>query len=150
MLFFYHGFLLQPYPLCIVFTLAIRGYAADYHLLKTYSVLGPYHKCVKEEVENIKIKHFFYSRFLPQVCATIQPFLPPLSVIVTALCVGSPLAINVESIVSPFGLIVLSIIIIFHASAFVAGYFLPRIVFDKTPDLKALQRTISFETGPFT
>ena len=138
--FFYHGFLLQPYPLCIVFALAIRGYAADYHLLKNF----------KEEVENIKIKHFFYSRFLPQVCATIQPFLPPLSVIVTALCVGSPLAINVESIVSPFGLIVLSIIIIFHASAFVAGYFLPRIVFDKTPDLKALQRTISFETGPFT
>lgn len=69
--------------------------------------------------------------------------------IVTALCVGSPLAINVSSIISPFGMTILLLILGFHASSFVAGYFLPGIVFHKAPDMKALQRTISFETGPF-
>ncbi|CAA6673613.1 unnamed protein product [Spirodela intermedia] len=91
----------------------------------------------------------FLNRFLPRICAAIQPFLPPLSVIVTALCVGSPLAINVASIVSPFGMTILTLILGFHASSFVAGYLLPGIVFRKAPDMKALQRTISFETGPF-
>ncbi|CAA7410854.1 unnamed protein product [Spirodela intermedia] len=89
----------------------------------------------------------FLNRFLPRICAAIQPFLPPLSVIVTALCVGSPLAINVASIVSPFGMTILTLILGFHASSFVAGYLLPGIVFRKAPDMKALQRTISFETG---
>ncbi|XP_078445671.1 putative sodium/metabolite cotransporter BASS5, chloroplastic isoform X2 [Wolffia australiana] len=93
------------------------------------------------------ITGLFLNRFLPRVCAAIQPFLPPLSVIVTALCVGSPLAINVKSIVSPFGLIILTLVVAFHASAFIAGYFIPIITLHKAPDLKALQRTISFETG---
>ncbi|MQM10017.1 hypothetical protein Taro_042908 [Colocasia esculenta] len=89
----------------------------------------------------------FLLLLLPRVCAAIQPFLPPLSVLVTALCVGSPLAINVEAIVSPFGITVLLLILGFHASSFVAGYFLPALLFHKAPDVKALQRTISFETG---
>ncbi|KAK1324332.1 hypothetical protein QJS10_CPA01g02626 [Acorus calamus] len=87
------------------------------------------------------------NRFLPRICAAIQPFLPPLSVFVTALCVGSPLAINVESIVSPFGITILLLIFGFHASSFIAGYGLTGLIFRDAPDVEALQRTISYETG---
>ncbi|XP_039136856.1 probable sodium/metabolite cotransporter BASS5, chloroplastic isoform X2 [Dioscorea cayenensis subsp. rotundata] len=87
------------------------------------------------------------NRFLPRVCAAIQPFLPPLSVFVTALCVGSPLAINIGSIISPFGVAIVLFIFGFHAASFIAGYVLTGFVFNKSADVKALQRTISFETG---
>ncbi|XP_020681887.1 probable sodium/metabolite cotransporter BASS5, chloroplastic isoform X1 [Dendrobium catenatum] len=87
------------------------------------------------------------NRFLPSFCAAIQPFLPPLSVLVTALCVGSPLAININAVISPFGVAVLLLIFGFHASAFIAGYGLSGLVFNKDDDVKALQRTISYETG---
>ncbi|XP_015575531.1 probable sodium/metabolite cotransporter BASS5, chloroplastic isoform X2 [Ricinus communis] len=87
------------------------------------------------------------NRFLPWISNAIRPFLPPLSVLVTACCVGAPLAINVKSVISPFGATILSLIISFHLLAFVAGYVLTGLVFPKAPDLKALQRTMSFETG---
>ncbi|RWR87558.1 putative sodium/metabolite cotransporter BASS5, chloroplastic isoform X1 [Cinnamomum micranthum f. kanehirae] len=87
------------------------------------------------------------NRFFPWICAAIRPLLPPLSVFVTALCVGSPLAINIKAILSPFGITVLLLIIGFHASAFVAGYILAGLAFHKAPDVKALQRTLSFTTG---
>lgn len=87
------------------------------------------------------------NRFLPKVCAAIQPYLPPLSVLVTALCVGAPLAINIDAIVSPFGIALVLLIIGFHASSFLAGYGLTGLAFYKATDVKALQRTISFETG---
>lgn len=87
------------------------------------------------------------NRFLPRICNAIRPFLPPLSVLVTACCVGSPLAINVESVLSPFGVTVSMLIIAFHFTAFVAGYGLSGLVFHEAPDVKALQRTLSFETG---
>lgn len=87
------------------------------------------------------------NRFFPRICAALQPLLPPLSVLVTALCVGSPLAINREAIISPFGITILLLIVGFHASGFLAGYILPGLVFQKAPDVKALQRTLSFETG---
>ncbi|XP_034217794.1 probable sodium/metabolite cotransporter BASS6, chloroplastic isoform X3 [Prunus dulcis] len=87
------------------------------------------------------------NRFFPRICDAIRPFLPPLSVLVTACCVGAPLAINIESVTSPFGLTILLLIIAFHLTAFVAGYFLTGMVFHKTPDVKALQRTLSYETG---
>lgn len=48
---------------------------------------------------------------------------------------------------SPFGLTILLLIIAFHSTAFIAGYFLTGMVFHKTPDVKALQRTLSYETG---
>jgi predicted Na+-dependent transporter len=86
-------------------------------------------------------------RFLPRLCAAIQPFLPPLSVFVTALCVGSPLAINIKAVLSPFGLAIVLLLFAFHASSFVAGYHLTGTWFHKSADVKALQRTISFETG---
>ncbi|XP_059661678.1 probable sodium/metabolite cotransporter BASS5, chloroplastic [Cornus florida] len=87
------------------------------------------------------------NRLFPQVCNAIRPFLPPLSVFVTALCVGAPLAINIDSVMSPFGLSVVLLVIAFHLSAFVAGYVLSGLVFRDTPDVKALQRTLSYETG---
>ena len=86
-------------------------------------------------------------RFLPKLCAAIQPFLPPLSVFVTALCVGSPLAINIRAVLSPFGLSIVLLLFAFHTSSFVAGYHLAGTWFHKSADVKALQRTISFETG---
>lgn len=86
-------------------------------------------------------------RFLPRICDAIRPFLPPLSVLVTACCVGAPLAINIESVLSPFGLTILLLIITFHMTAFIAGYFLTGMIFHEAPDVKALQRTLSYETG---
>ncbi|KAJ0047805.1 hypothetical protein Pint_15986 [Pistacia integerrima] len=87
------------------------------------------------------------NRFFPRFSNAIHPFLPPLSVLVTACCVGAPLAINMESVMSPFGVTILSLIIAFHLSAFVAGYILTGFTFRKAHDVKALQRTLSFETG---
>ncbi|XP_020527485.1 probable sodium/metabolite cotransporter BASS5, chloroplastic, partial [Amborella trichopoda] len=87
------------------------------------------------------------ARFAPSICSTIRPLLAPLSVLVTACCVGSPLAINMDSILSPFGITILLPIVVFHALSFIAGYGLSGLVFRGTPDVKALQRTISYETG---
>ncbi|XP_019156520.1 PREDICTED: probable sodium/metabolite cotransporter BASS5, chloroplastic isoform X2 [Ipomoea nil] len=87
------------------------------------------------------------NRFFPQVCNAIRPFLPPLSVFVTSLCVGAPLAINIQSVVSPSGLSVLLLVIAFHLSAFISGYTLAGAAFRDAPDVKPLQRTLSYETG---
>ncbi|CAA0807407.1 Probable sodium/metabolite cotransporter BASS6-chloroplastic [Striga hermonthica] len=87
------------------------------------------------------------NRFFPNVCNAIRPFLPPLSVFVTALCVGAPLAINVESVMSPSGVSILLLVIAFHLSAFIAGYSLTGLIFRDSPDIKALQRTLFYETG---
>ncbi|XP_044484233.1 probable sodium/metabolite cotransporter BASS6, chloroplastic [Mangifera indica] len=87
------------------------------------------------------------NRFFPSFSNAIRPFLPPLSVLVTAFCVGAPLAINIESVMSPFGVAILLLIIAFHLSAFVAGYVLTGFTFPNAHDVQALQRTLSFETG---
>ncbi|KAH7514073.1 hypothetical protein FEM48_Zijuj11G0049800 [Ziziphus jujuba var. spinosa] len=89
----------------------------------------------------------FLNRFFPRISDAIRPFLPPLSVIVTALCVGAPLALNIKSVLSPFGVVVLLLICAFHASAFITGYAFTGIAFRMAPDVKALQRTLSYETG---
>lgn len=65
----------------------------------------------------------------------------------TALCVGAPLAINIKSVLSPFGITILLLIVAFHLAAFITGYVLTGVVFQKAPDVKALQRTLSYETG---
>ncbi|PHU08560.1 putative sodium/metabolite cotransporter BASS5, chloroplastic [Capsicum chinense] len=87
------------------------------------------------------------NRFFPQICNAIRPLLPPLSVFVTALCVGAPLAINIDSLLSPSGMSVLFLVIAFHLSAFISGYVLSGLAFHNAPDVKALQRTLSYETG---
>lgn len=86
-------------------------------------------------------------RLFPRLCEAMRPYLPPLSVLDTACCVGAPLAININSVLSPFGLTVSLLIVAFHLSAFIAGYFLSGSLLHKAPDVKALQRTLSFETG---
>ena len=65
----------------------------------------------------------------------------------TALCVGSPLAINIKAVLSPYGLSIVLLLLAFHTTSFVAGYHLAGTWFRKSADVKALQRTISFETG---
>ncbi|XP_071730767.1 probable sodium/metabolite cotransporter BASS5, chloroplastic [Rutidosis leptorrhynchoides] len=87
------------------------------------------------------------NRFLPRISSAIRPFLPPLSVLVTSLCVGAPLAININSVLSPFGISVVLLVIGFHLSAFVLGYVFTGVVFHNAPDVKPLQRTLSYETG---
>jgi Na+/citrate or Na+/malate symporter len=68
-------------------------------------------------------------------------------VFVTALCVGSPLAINIKVVLSSFELTIVLLLFAFHTSSFVAGYHLAGTWFSKLDDVKALQSTISFETG---
>ncbi|XP_045815659.1 probable sodium/metabolite cotransporter BASS5, chloroplastic [Trifolium pratense] len=87
------------------------------------------------------------NRFFPRICDAIRPILPPLSVLVAAICAGAPLALNVECIKSPLGISILLLVVAFHLSAFIAGYVLSGSVFRDSPDVKPLQRTISFETG---
>ncbi|PNY10813.1 putative sodium/metabolite cotransporter BASS5 chloroplastic-like [Trifolium pratense] len=89
----------------------------------------------------------FLNRFFPRICDAIRPILPPLSVLVAAICAGAPLALNVECIKSPLGISILLLVVAFHLSAFIAGYVLSGSVFRDSPDVKPLQRTISFETG---
>ncbi|KAL2902226.1 putative sodium/metabolite cotransporter BASS6 chloroplastic [Bienertia sinuspersici] len=86
------------------------------------------------------------NRLAPRVCKAIRPFLPPLSVFVTSLCVGAPLAININAVMSPFGLTIFLLVIMFHLSAFIAGY-VSGFIFHSAPDAKAVQRTLSYETG---
>lgn len=73
--------------------------------------------------------------------------MPPLSVLVAALSAGAPLALNIDSVKSPFGFAIFLLAVAFHLSSFVAGYILSGFVFRDSPDAKSLQRTISFETG---
>ncbi|RDX70872.1 putative sodium/metabolite cotransporter BASS5, chloroplastic, partial [Mucuna pruriens] len=87
------------------------------------------------------------NRFFPSICNVIRPFLPPLSVLVAAICAGAPLAFNVETMKSPMGVAILLLVVAFHLSSFIAGYILSGFIFRDSLDAKALQRTISFETG---
>ncbi|KAL9328647.1 hypothetical protein ACSQ67_003650 [Phaseolus vulgaris] len=87
------------------------------------------------------------NRFFPRICNVIRPFLPPLSVLVAAICAGAPLAFNVEIMKSSLGVAILFLVVAFHLSSFIAGYFLSGFVFRDFLDAKALQRTISYETG---
>ncbi|CAK8539418.1 unnamed protein product [Lathyrus sativus] len=87
------------------------------------------------------------NRFFPRICNAIRPFLPPLSVLIAALSAGAPLALNIDSVKSPFGFSIFLLAVAFHLSSFVAGYILSGLVFRDSPDVKPLQRTISFETG---
>ncbi|KAK7307815.1 hypothetical protein VNO77_41212 [Canavalia gladiata] len=87
------------------------------------------------------------NRFFPQICDAIRPFLPPLSVLVAALSAGAPIALNIESVKSPFGVAILLLVVAFHSVCFIVGYILSGFMFRDSPDAKPLQRTISFETG---
>ncbi|KAK9068002.1 hypothetical protein SSX86_012113 [Deinandra increscens subsp. villosa] len=87
------------------------------------------------------------NRFFPQVSSAIRPFLPPISLVVNFFCIGAPLAINKQSIMSPFGISITLLMIMFHLSGFILGHTFTGIVFRHEPDVKPLQRTLSYETG---
>uniref|UniRef100_A0A1J3FB00 Putative sodium/metabolite cotransporter BASS5, chloroplastic n=1 Tax=Noccaea caerulescens TaxID=107243 RepID=A0A1J3FB00_NOCCA len=43
------------------------------------------------------------NRLFPRLSNAIKPFLPALTLIDTACCIGAPLALNIDSVLSPFG-----------------------------------------------
>ena len=63
----------------------------------------------------------------------------------TTLCVGAQLAINIKSVLSPFGATIFLLIVAFHLSTFIASYVFTGLVFHKALDVKELQRTLSYE-----
>ncbi|MFS7988251.1 putative Bile acid:sodium symporter/arsenical resistance protein Acr3 [Helianthus anomalus] len=87
------------------------------------------------------------NRFLPRISGAIKPFLLPLSVLATSLSVGAPLAININSVLSPFGISVLLLVTLFHLLAFILGYAFTGVALRNEPEVKPLQRTLSCETG---
>lgn len=93
-------------------------------------------------VAGLALKHF-----APPISRMIKPLLPILSVIVTGLCIGSPLARNINAVKSPFGLELLVPLIGFHLTAFLIGHKVSGVVFRAEPDRKGLQRALSLETG---
>ncbi|MED6149928.1 putative sodium/metabolite cotransporter bass3, chloroplastic [Stylosanthes scabra] len=79
------------------------------------------------------------------VVSVLQPVMPFVAMICTSMCIGSPLAINRSQILSVEGLRLVFPIIIFHAVAFILGYW-----FSKNPSWRQeeqISRTISLCTG---
>eukprot|EP00850_Spirogloea_muscicola_P014711 SM000107S14077 [mRNA] locus=s107:448674:451468:+ [translate_table: standard] len=87
------------------------------------------------------------NRYGGRVASAVKPFLPVVSVVTTALCVGSPLATNIISLRSATGLLLVVPVIAFHTAAFVAGYWMAVASFRKNTEQVALARTISLETA---
>eukprot|EP00850_Spirogloea_muscicola_P016412 SM000133S26778 [mRNA] locus=s133:9559:12346:- [translate_table: standard] len=87
------------------------------------------------------------NRYGGRVASAVKPFLPVVSVLTTALCVGSPLATNISSLRSATGLLLVVPVIAFHTAAFVVGYWMAVAFFRKNTEQVALARTISLETA---
>ncbi|XP_024357487.1 probable sodium/metabolite cotransporter BASS3, chloroplastic [Physcomitrium patens] len=75
----------------------------------------------------------------------IRPFMPLMAMVCTSLCIGSPLALNKSRIVSMEGFLLLFPVLAFHISAFVLGYWVPRLPFWKQDE--KVSRTVSLCTG---
>lgn len=80
---------------------------------------------------------------------SLKPFLPPMSLFVTCLCVGSPLARNLHVVRSWNGVTLLAPVIGFHATAFLLGYVLPKVLLKSAADVVGLSKAIALETGNF-
>ncbi|GAA0176189.1 primary active transporter [Lithospermum erythrorhizon] len=79
------------------------------------------------------------------VVSLIQPLMPFVGMICTSMCIGSPLAINRDQILSTEGLRLIAPILSFHAVSFTIGYWICKI-----PQLRLEEqvcRTISLCTG---
>ncbi|KAL2488357.1 putative sodium/metabolite cotransporter BASS3 [Forsythia ovata] len=79
------------------------------------------------------------------VVAILQPLMPFVAMFCTSLCIGSPLAINRNQILSAEGLRLVGPVLSFHAVAFTLGYWISKI-----PPLRLEEevcRTISLCTG---
>ncbi|CAI9291249.1 unnamed protein product [Lactuca saligna] len=59
------------------------------------------------------------NRFLPRMCSNIRPFLPPLSILVTSVCMVAPIVANINSVSSSFFIKVFVLVTGLHISAFV-------------------------------
>jgi len=57
----------------------------------------------------------------------VRQFMPLVAMVCTSLCIGSPLALNRSQIVSIEGFKLLFPVLAFHTSAFILGYWVPRI-----------------------
>ncbi|URD76273.1 Sodium Bile acid symporter family [Musa troglodytarum] len=75
----------------------------------------------------------------------IQPIMPFFAMACTSLCIGSPLAINRNQILSSHGLMLLFPILTFHLVAFVLGYWFAKFPFLRQDE--SVCRTISLCTG---
>ncbi|XP_058093566.1 probable sodium/metabolite cotransporter BASS3, chloroplastic [Magnolia sinica] len=75
----------------------------------------------------------------------IQPIMPFVAMVCTSLCIGSPLAINRNQILSADGVRLLVPILAFHFMAFTMGYWLSKIPFLRQEE--SVCRTISLCTG---
>ncbi|XP_077227902.1 sodium Bile acid symporter family [Tasmannia lanceolata] len=75
----------------------------------------------------------------------IRPVMPFVAMVCTSLCIGSPLAINRNQILSTEGLRLLLPILTFHCVAFTAGYWVAKLPFWRQEE--SVCRTISLCTG---
>lgn len=79
------------------------------------------------------------------VVSILQPVMPFVAMICTALCIGSPLAINRSQILSAEGLRLVGPVLSFHAVAFTLGYWISKIQPLRLEE--EVCRTISLCTG---
>lgn len=61
------------------------------------------------------------------VVTVLEPVMPFVAMICTSMCIGSPLAINRNQILSAEGLRLVLPIFMFHAVAFTVGYWVSKI-----------------------
>ncbi|KAH6810612.1 Sodium Bile acid symporter family [Perilla frutescens var. frutescens] len=79
------------------------------------------------------------------VVSILQPVMPFVAMVCTALCIGSPLAINRSQILSADGLRLVGPVLSFHAVAFTLGYWISKIQPLRLEE--EVCRTISLCTG---
>lgn len=79
------------------------------------------------------------------VVSVLQPVMPFVAMICTAMCIGSPLAINRSQILSAEGLRLVGPVLSFHAVAFTLGYWISK--FQPLRLEEEVCRTISLCTG---
>ncbi|CAN6447493.1 unnamed protein product [Victoria cruziana] len=75
----------------------------------------------------------------------VRPVMPFLAMFCTSLCIGSPLAINRDQLLSGEGLRLLLPVLAFHMSAFIIGYWLSKLPVLRQKE--SVNRTISLCTG---
>ncbi|KAF9610968.1 hypothetical protein IFM89_026248 [Coptis chinensis] len=79
------------------------------------------------------------------VVKIIRPVMPFVAMVCTSMCIGSPLAINRNQILSPDGLHLVLPVFMFHAMAFSVGYWVSKIPIFRQKE--EVCRTLSLCTG---
>ncbi|XP_078434365.1 sodium Bile acid symporter family [Wolffia australiana] len=87
----------------------------------------------------------FLNTYAKTVVNFLKPIMPFVAMVCTSLCIGSPLAINRNQILSAEGLRLLFPILTFHLSAFTFGYWFSKLPFFRQDE--EVCRTISLCTG---